>query len=287
MIFTGDWHLHNFRSYSTITEAGLNSRLSEQISSITGLINWGSQHGASHLIHTGDVFHPQGETLPKDVIRAAYVLFENARDRGIGNIILPGNHDLFREKTIFRLFQDVALIITKPYTQDIGENTFTFIPYTRSPKAFYRAVSDEIKKIDWNSDQPKFLVCHQMFSGVQVGPSQYQLKRKSALRTDAVKLYNYVVAGHCHKPQIVGRNIYYVGSPLQHDHGDEGDEHGFWFWDGVEMKFMPIHGPQFHSIEINNEDDHRHFMQDYIDAKGTPGGISKVTKSRGFQEGNS
>ncbi len=265
IVFTSDWHLHPFKSYSTVTEAGLNSRLSEQITAIAGVVDWAGSHGIPLHIHAGDVFHSQGETIPKDVIRAGYVLFEKARNHGIQNIVVPGNHDIHRGKTVFRPFQDVAEIIVEPQSRRIGEYVFTFIPYMRSRKAFYRAIADEAKKIDWNSDRIKFLVCHQIFNWTLIGPSQFQFKTKDAVSTDAVKSYNYVIAGHCHNPQIVKQNIYCVGTPLQHDYGDEGNDHGFLLWDDSRMIFMPVSAPRFHTIKITNEDDYERFVEDYID----------------------
>lgn len=263
IIFTADWHLHPFLAYSTITERGLNSRLAEQISAIMGIIKWGSDHGATHMIHAGDVFHAQKEHLSKDVLRAGYVLLENAAKAGMKNIIIPGNHDIYRGRTVFRPFQDVAEIIIKPTSRRIDGDVFTFIPYQRLTKNFTKHIEAESEKIDWGSTRTKFLVCHQMFAGAAVGPSEYQFKVKHAI--DPVGQYDYVVAGHCHKAQIVGTSIYYPGSPLQHDHGDSGDERGFLAWDGEDMTFMPITAPQFHTVKITDENDHRIFVEDYIE----------------------
>lgn len=266
-IFTSDWHLHPFRSYSTITEGGLNSRLAEQVSAIMGIIKWGGDHGASHMIHAGDVFHAQGEHLSKDVLRAAYILFEKAAAAGMKNIIIPGNHDFFKGgKTIFRPFQDVAEIITKPTSRRIDDEVFTFIPYQRSYKKFVEYLAAESEKIDWKTDRARFLVCHEIFEGTKVGPSQYQLKlMQQAFPSKPIVGYDYVIAGHCHKAQIVGTNIYSPGSPLQHDHGDQGDDRGFLTWDGESMTFMPVASPKFHTITITNLDEYRAFIENYIE----------------------
>lgn len=264
-IHTADWHLHPFKSYATITEHGLNSRLAEQISSIAGMIEWGEQHGASHLIFSGDASHSLQENIAKSVIRASYVLFEKAQKAGMKNIIIPGNHDIYQEKTIFRPFQDVAEIITEPTSLRIDEDVFTLIPFTRPPSRFIERLAEEMKKIDWNSSRKKFLVCHQMFAGASIGPTEYRFKLKMAIDPEEVRLYDHVISGHCHKSQEIG-NIIYTGSPLQHDHGDEGDERGFWFWDGDGMQFMPINGPRFHTYTIESMDDYKRFLEDYIES---------------------
>lgn len=264
-IHTADWHLHPYKSYATITEHGLNSRLAEQITAIAGMIEWGQQHGASHLIFSGDATHSLHENIGKAVIRAAYVLFEKAKKAGMKNIIIPGNHDIYQEKTIFRPFQDVAEIITKPTSMRVDDDVFTFIPFTKPPGRFVERLAEQMKKIDWNSSRKKFLICHQMFAGASIGPSEYRFKFKLAVDPEEVKLYDHVISGHCHKSQEIG-NIVYTGSPLQHDHGDEGDERGFWFWDGVEMRFMPINGPKFHTYNIETMDEYERLMQDFIES---------------------
>lgn len=264
-IHTADWHLHPFKSYATLTEEGLNSRLAEQITAIAGMIEWGEQHGASHLIFSGDATHSLNENIGKMVIRAAYVLFEKAKKAGMQNIIVPGNHDIYHGKTIFRSFQDVAQVIVEPTSMRIDNDVFTFIPFQRPPSRFIEKLAEQMKKIDWDAPRIKFLVCHQMFSGAQIGPSEYKFKLKHAIDPEEVKLYDHVISGHCHRSQEIG-NIIYTGSPLQHDHGDEGNERGFWFWDGHGMLFMPINGPRFHTYHIESMEDYKHFIEDYVES---------------------
>lgn len=252
IVFTSDWHLHPFRSYSTITEGGFNSRLWEQVSVIMGIVNWSNEHGASHLVHLGDIFHAQGETLNKDAIRAAHILFDKIN---ANKIIIPGNHDQYRGKTVLRPFKHQASILVNPQVINIEGIDFGFIPYRRRLSEF----EADLKKVEGAN----VLCCHQFFAGTRVGPDEYGFVLKDAFPKELVAGFDQVIAGHCHKHQTID-NIYYIGAPQQMTHGFEGDQNGFMIYTD-KLEFIPISAPTFHTIDIDTEEDHRIFMQDYVD----------------------
>lgn len=241
IVFSGDWHLHPWKRFSTITKEGYNSRLWEQLEVITAVVDWANDHRANYFIVPGDIFHAQGEYLNKDVIRAAYVLLDRIKAQVI---LLPGNHDIFREKTVFRQFKDIAHVITSATVMPLGGKNWGFIPYRRNFKDFQKGLAN-VTGVD-------YLVCHQMFSGTKVGPEQYDFRLKEVFDSNAISPFRAVVSGHCHKHQRLD-NIWYVGSPLQMDFNDEGDDRGFMIYETEQFTFIPVAGPRFETIELKTQ----------------------------------
>lgn len=244
IVFTGDWHLHPWKRFSTINKEGFNSRLWEQIEVITSIVNWSNDHGAKYVVIPGDVFHAQGEYLNKDVIRAAYVLIDRIKAEVI---LLPGNHDIFRGKTVFRHFKEVAHVIIEPTVVPLDGEEWAFIPFCRS--------SDRFREMLEQVGGAQYLVCHQMFKGTEVGPEQYDFRLKDAFPTKMVEDFRSVLSGHCHKHQFLEPNIWYVGSPLQMDFGDEGDQRGFMFYEKESFNFIPVAGPAFYTVNLQTQEE--------------------------------
>ena len=249
IVFSSDWHLHPFKRFSTITEEGYNSRLWEQLEVITAVVDWANDHGAKYFILPGDIFHAQGEYLNKDVIRAGYVLLDRIKAE---LIILPGNHDIFRQKTVFRQFKDIAHVITTPTVMTLEDEDWAFVPFNRKFSDFQKGV-ETVKGAD-------YLVCHQMFTGVKIGPEQFGFRLKDVFDSTGITSFRAVISGHCHKHQQLG-NIWYVGSPLQMNFGDEGDDRGFMFYEQGLFTFMPVAGPRFETIELKTQEEADRFTE--------------------------
>jgi len=241
IVFSGDWHLHPFKRFSTINKEGYNTRLWEQIAAITGVVDWANDHGAKYFIIPGDIFHAQGEYLNKDVIRAGYVLIDRIKAQVI---MLPGNHDIFRGKTVLRHFKEVAHVLVESAVMNIEGEDWAFVPYKRKFEHFERCLND--------IRGARFLVCHQMFEGTKIGPEQYDFRLKETFPIASVANFDAIVSGHCHKHQQLG-NVWYPGSPYQMDFGDEGDERGFMLYDGNAFSFLGVAGPRFETAALRTQ----------------------------------
>jgi DNA repair exonuclease SbcCD nuclease subunit len=249
IVFSGDWHLHPWKRFSTINKEGYNTRLWEQIEALTGIINWANDHGAEYFVIPGDLFHAQGEYLNKDVIRAAYVLLDRINAEVI---LLPGNHDIYRNKTVFRHFKEIAHVLVEPTVMPIAGEDWGFLPFCRKQEDFIAS----LEKVD-GADH---LVCHQMFEGTRIGPEPYDFKLKETFPTTSVASFKSVVSGHCHKHQFLKPNIWFVGSPYQMEFGDEGDDRGFIFYQEGSYNFAPVAGPRFETVELKTQEAADHFM---------------------------
>lgn len=247
-LWTADWHLHNWRAYSTITKEGLNSRLQDQIRCLTGMVDWAASNEIEWIINLGDFFHAQGDFVSKDVLRAATVICELIQDAGIRHTVVPGNHDIYREKTIFRPFKHLIDIVTEPRTEVHSEISYSFIPWTLNRTR----LQADIKKV---SPQrilgSRFFVlgCHQLFKGARL--PNFHITKKGDIDRKAVGGFDLVLSGHNHRHQKLG-NIWYIGAPYQMDHGDEDDAKGFIIGTAKDFVFKHIDGPKFHTVICND-----------------------------------
>ena len=163
-------------------------------------------------------------------------------------LVLDGNHDLSGKGkgaiSSLRSIDNITGVdwVTKyPY---IVENKITCIPYS------YNLV-DQVKK-----SEGRILISHfglsegVLNSGISI-VSEIKLK-------DLVGRYDLVLLGHYHKPQeIIADNIklYYVGSPIQLDWGEKGDEKRFLIvdTDTLDVQSIPTTGYKKHiQLEIDN-----------------------------------
>ena len=72
--------------------------------------------------------------------------------------------------------------------------------------------------------------------------------------------FDIVLAGHIHKPQVLGDNIYMLGSPQQQRRTDMGSELGFWKVYKDKVTFTPFNKyPEFKTYNEGDEIDDFHF----------------------------
>lgn len=127
--------------------------------------------------------------------------------------ILVGNHD-YISNTQF-LSTNHWMNALKSWTNVtivdnvVEKNGFVFCPYV-FPGRLTEALGDTVVS--------KVLFCHQEFRGCDMGSVVSECgDDASSIRTPLI------ISGHIHKPQRVGENVYYVGSPLQNAFDEEKD----------------------------------------------------------------
>jgi len=164
-------------------------------------------YGLDHIVVAGDTNHT------KSIIHslAMSVLLDYIRDyRNITFTIIDGNHDMSSKSgagvSALKSLDQESNVNMIHQTTEI-ENIL-FVPWDNK-------IVETVKK-----GTSEYLVSHfglneaQLSSGISV-ISEIALKD--------LKQYKACLLGHYHKPQQIG-NVYYIGSPIELDWGEKGEE---------------------------------------------------------------
>lgn len=134
--------------------------------------------------------------------------------------VLIGNHDYINhsqflsENHPFNPLKkwDNVTVVDKVVTRLIKDNTFTFVPYV-PPGRFIEALDTTN---NWKSSECIF--AHQEFRGCRMGAFV------STCGDEWNDEFPRVISGHIHDDQIVGDNIWYTGSAIQHSFAETSNK---------------------------------------------------------------
>lgn len=144
--------------------------------------------------------------------------------------VLIGNHDLINhtqfltDNHIFnplKEWKDVT-IVDKPVYVEYENNTFVMCPYVPNGR-FIEALNTLVK--EEGADMWENVDCifaHQEFRGCMMGI------KPSTTGDEWDENFPPVISGHIHDEQVVGTNIFYTGSAIQHSFGESAKKK-IWF----------------------------------------------------------
>lgn len=256
ILISSDHHHDNYKSFSKITENGITARLKESLAAEWFLSMLMLKHGIKHHIRCGDLFDK------KDVVESVaysevFRRIQANAENGIEEIALVGNHDTaagFVRHTL-ELFEmtDIMTVIDEPSCAIVAGIECRFIPHMENIEEYLLAARDR------NHDC-QLLFTHVGVNGAKTG-SEFLLPHYIDPEDLQPDLYDYIFMGHVHEPQQIRNNMAYIGNLVQRNFSDEGAARRCIILD-VEsgtMESVPIPGPQFHTVEINNEDELKSF----------------------------
>lgn len=242
ILFTGDWHIHSYKDFSSVTEVfwnddsstfysaeelkhlGLeakdsiliNSRLLNCLQALIEIRQYCLDNDIGCVCITGDVFHKRGSV---DTIVYNYVMriMESFEENEIEVHIIPGNHDQVSnddnpENSVFGL---------KPYCtvynyseqlwciEGNGEDGAIIVgmPFTKNKALWLEKLEETMKDIQGIKHLegiPRILLAHLGISGGFVGKGNYALKDAyDAEELHYEDFFDYVMLGHYHKPQRI------------------------------------------------------------------------------------
>lgn len=161
------------------------------------------------LLHTHERIH----TIP---LNKAYEFIERMRNIA-KTFVLVGNHDMINNSVYLnnnhwmnglKHWKDVEIVDKVVYSLMDGMEFF-FLPYV-PPGRFQEALNSTGQ--DWKKADCIF--AHQEFYGCKMG---------AIVSVEGDKWpenYPYVVSGHIHSRQQIGKNVYYCGASMQHAFGE-------------------------------------------------------------------
>lgn len=222
-----DVHLHNWPQFA-VWENGINSRLLRTYECLEWVCTDAVKNGCTSIIVGGDLFHSR-KHIEHSVIVYADMFLGFAESVGLEVFLLVGNHDLSMKGdgcNALSMFNGCAKVIDKQCVLDIPKfGKVGFVPWTEDPNEVLAAVemADSKKAIG--------IIGHVGIGGGKVGPRDFEVPGSIAQGLFKADLFEWVILGHYHGSQVLNpdrqANMFYVGSPLQHNFGDRGGCHGY------------------------------------------------------------
>jgi DNA repair exonuclease SbcCD nuclease subunit len=231
VIILGDPHLGKGVSLGrSVLGNTLNSRVADQVDLLNHTLDRALEHGADHIIITGDCFE---DPKPHPSLLAIFVAWlKKCQVHGVNVHIILGNHDILRSGFVYAspldVISEVDLDNVSVYrdidTILIDRTAFTFMPY-RDRKAF--SVISNAEAISLLRDSlvyelasipvtyQKVLVGHLAIEGsIPVGDEIDDITNELFCPLDMFQGYNYTWMGHVHAPQVMQKSphIAHIGS---------------------------------------------------------------------------
>lgn len=202
----------------------------QEIGKIAGKLK--EKRGEVTIVNGGDTFNTRGliKTSCFDVLQRHY---RDWSSKGFNQIILVGNHDQEdREGEVhpMRVFDEIAWVVDSPKFFP-GLDLMAF-PYMSKDK-----IEDAIK------DAPKgsYAVAHWGIKGAMRNGGNMD---EDGVPAEWLKKFKKVFCGHYHYRSSFA-NVQYIGSPMQQNFGEMGQDKGVLVFDGdidfIELKSPPKH----------------------------------------------
>jgi DNA repair exonuclease SbcCD nuclease subunit len=249
LIFS-DLHLHNHTYGATLVD-GVNSRLLDGASAMQQVAEYINDWYIDEVVYCGDLFHTHGK-IDAGVLKVAYEGWEKIMqhlNKPSHAYALVGNHDT-ADKTmkVHALHWLEALgvnVIDMPWHNSFNglPRNLSFLPYTEDVETIERFFEKATEKVD--------TVCF-MHAGIDGVPMKSGFVPGSAFNTDMIPdKVKQVFSGHYHPHMQVTEKATVVGSALQINWADEGDERGFLVYDTETdvQEFVKIDAPKFVTMD--------------------------------------
>jgi len=246
-LFTADIHLSRYAQDKVASASNLPERLHSIRQSLDYMAEYACNNNVQYFIIGGDIMH--SKSIIYSIAQNLMLDFFESWNNQLEFFVLDGNHDLsgkgadaISSLRSLEHMQNMDWITKMPDTGPLMD--ILCIPYSHN-------IVDHVKQ-----NQRKILISH---FGLNEGVLNSGISIQSNISlADLYGKYELVLLGHYHKPQeIITDNIklYYVGSPIQLDWGEKGDEKRFLVvdTDTMDVKSIPTIGYKKHiELEINN-----------------------------------
>ena len=241
-LFSADIHFHNWSDFATINSDGINSRLADILRVFDQMVAEAKKQDCSHMYLIGDIFHSR-TTLDTDLVAVVSKKFQEVSDEGIEISILLGNHDISasnKDINMLSIFKKYCKIIEKPCKHNFTDTCeFYNLPYIADKIELQKHIR-RLKELAKDSDCNKILLSHNGLSLASIGPTEFKIEDPVSVNDLGPELFDLCLFGHYHKPQQLADNVFYVGSPIQHNFGERNDTKSFWIVDTNTMQYELI-----------------------------------------------
>lgn len=212
---TGDIQCHAWRQFSYTRKDGMNSRLYNCLQVFEIILKEAEERGINKVLLNGDIFE-ENAYINVEVYDAVYRKIEKLHRHGLEVVINLGNHDMLKEsgKRVLhslRAFRTVATVIEKP---TLVWGTLQVVPWTSDIHGFKKTIAG------FRRDKECALVLHCGVQGATTGPTSYLVRNPIKLKDVRPNEFAAVILSDYHTRQRLAKNVFYLGSPLQHSFGE-------------------------------------------------------------------
>ena len=212
-VVSGDIHLSAYGSDEIVEESGLPQRLHSIMTTLEQMAEYARKNDCC-IIFAGDVFH--NKSIIHSVAQSLFLDYIR-RNNDIFFHIIDGNHDLSSKS-------------------GVGVSALKCVDNEKNVKTYHTGEKVEnILFVPWNKymipsikdSHADYLISH---FGLNEGTLSSGISLVSDISIKDLKNYKYVILGHYHKPQFIENDktkVWYVGSPIQLDRGERGEEKRF------------------------------------------------------------
>lgn len=267
--YTADIHLSRYGQDKVESETNLPERLHSIKTALYAMAKYCIDHDIDTVVIGGDLVHTK--SLIYAIAQELMLDFFGDHET-LNFIVIDGNHDLSGKgadaiSSLMSLnsVENVDWVTRKRMKfEDIN-----FIPYSYD-------VVNQVK-----NDSCRILVSH---FGLSEGILNSGISIVSDIKLkDLIGRYELVLLGHYHKPQEIITDdikLYYVGSPIQLDWGEKGDDKRFLIvdTDTLDVQSIPTVGYKKHiELEINSQNKKEVF--DLAEQAQADGDYVKIVKT--------
>ena len=288
IVLLSDLHFANHTAFGRLdTKAefiGCNSRFHEIAKVFRSAADYAEENDCESIFILGDLFHDRG-FIEVPVYNGVYQLLKETAGRGIRVHIFPGNHDcldlraMHIEKNLHSLFmfEKIAYIHEKPTLVQTSYFPVAVVPYSNSGREVL-AVTERMA--DKMSGDIRPVMFHHSFNEAVTGPAEWCMPHALDAK-DLSEKYTHKFSGHYHLHQKVTGNLWYIGTPIQHNFGERNYTEGFIHLlpDGSWKHIENTVSPRFQVITTSDLKDLENIsLTDYTSVKweGNIGDIEKI-----------
>ena len=255
LILFSDLHAHTYREFAKapVDPLNLNSRLENCLLALDKIRTYAVTNSIKTVVFAGDLFDKRNviQTAMYNLVWNRIELFKR---EALELILIVGNHDQTTlDGTVHSLepMKPIAKVIEEPTEIALSRRIWlTCVPYMEDTKALHKAVN----RLHGPPGDINILVAHMGLQGAKTGPVEYQPKEQ--LSVDDIGGFDFSFFGHYHKRQKMGKQKWYIGSPMQQNRGEREDlEKGFLVFDTdtLKIKNVPLGFPEFVSLEYGGQ----------------------------------
>jgi DNA repair exonuclease SbcCD nuclease subunit len=250
ILLFADLHLHQYQQFAEPTPTGRNSRLQHGLDVIAQAADICREHSVDVCIFAGDLMH-SWRTVDVESYTAAWGALFHLADECSYLVLLAGNHDQYdRPGTIttlspmhlFASIEDTPRV-TAFEDFDRGVISIAFCPFTADEDRF-RMFSRNLPTTGVD-----FFVFHQPIKQALLPGTNLELGKGVDLQDLPLDKVRLCIGGDIHRRQWLGSKCLYLGSPLQLDFSDVGQQKGFTLIDTTDWipTLIESNAPKFYS----------------------------------------